>query len=111
MTAAAPVGEPWAYVVAGPVGFCTAWAWPGLFNLAIVRANPSSPAAATGITQTGTYIGAVSGPLLFGVIAGRSSYTTAWLVAVVFALLAAGAMTLGRSRLRSWRAAAEPVPL
>jgi MFS family permease len=105
------LGEPWAYVVAGPAGFCTAWAWPGLFNLAVVRANPSSPAAATGITQTGTYIGAVSGPLLFGVIADRTSYTTAWLVAVAFALLGAGAMTVGRSRLRAWRAAAEPVPL
>jgi MFS family permease len=105
------VGDPWAYAVAGPAGFCTAWAWPGLFNLAIVRANPSSPAAATGITQTGTYIGAVSGPLLFGVIADHESYATAWLVAVVFALLGAGAMTAGRSRLRAWRAAGEPVPL
>jgi MFS family permease len=105
------LGEPWAYVVAGPAGFCTAWAWPGLFNLAVVRANPTSPAAATGITQTGTYIGAVSGPLLFGVIADWTSFTTAWLVAVLFALLAAGAMTVGRSRLRAWRAAAEPVPL
>jgi MFS family permease len=105
------LGGPWAYAVAGPAGFCTAWAWPGLFNLAIVRANPTSPAAATGITQTGTYIGAVSGPLLFGVIADRSSYSTAWLVAVAFALLAAAAMTVGRSRLRAWRATTEPVPL
>lgn len=66
-----------AYVVAGPLGFCTAWAWPGLFNLAVVRANPSRPAAATGITQTGTYLGAVSGPLLFGVLAQAWSYRAA----------------------------------
>ncbi len=73
-------------LVAGPLAFCTAWAWPGLFNLAVVRANPTRPAAATGITQTGTYIGAVSGPLLFGVIADRISFTAAWLVAAAFAL-------------------------
>ena len=92
-----------AYVVAGPLAFCTAWAWPGLFNLAVVRANPRRPAAATGITQTGTYVGAVSGPLVFGVIAEATSYRAAWLVAVVFALLGAGAMLSGRRALRAWR--------
>jgi MFS family permease len=105
------VGEPWAYVVAGPLGFMTAWAWPGLFNLAVVQANPTSPAAATGITQTGTYVGAVAGPLLFGTIADHAGFRTAWLVAVAFALVAAAAMTWGRARLRSWRATALPVSL
>ena len=99
----------WRYVVAGPLGFCTAWAWPGLFNLAVVRANPTRPAAATGITQTGTYIGAVSGPLLFGVIADHAGFRTAWLVAVGFAVLAAAAMHAAApdcapgSQARSWK--------
>jgi MFS family permease len=92
-------GQPWAYVLAGPAAFCTAWAWPGLFNLAVVQANPSHPAAATGITQTGTYIGAVSGPLLFGVLAEHTSYPLAWLVAAAFALAAAALMSTSRSRL------------
>jgi MFS family permease len=92
-------GEPWAYVLAGPAGFCTAWAWPGLFNLAVVQANPSHPAAATGITQTGTYIGAVSGPLLFGVLADHTSYPVAWLVAAAFAVVAAAFMAAGQIRL------------
>lgn len=100
------VGEPWAYVVAGPLGFMTAWAWPGLFNLAVVQANPTRPAAATGITQTGTYIGAVSGPLLFGTIAEQVGFRAAWLVAVGFALVAAASMTWGRARLRAWKATA-----
>ena len=95
--------EPVAYVLAGPLAFCTAWAWPGLFNLAVVRANPRRPAAATGITQTGTYIGAVSGPLVFGVIAESSSYRTAWIVAVAFALVGSAAMVSGRRALRAWR--------
>jgi MFS family permease len=93
------VDEPWSYVVAGPAGFCTAWAWPGLFNLAVVQANPSHPAAATGITQTGTYIGAVSGPLLFGVLADHTSYPAAWLVAAAFAIVAAVVMAIGQTRL------------
>ena len=92
-------GQPWAYVLAGPAGFCTAWAWPGLFNLAVVQANPSHPAAATGITQTGTYIGAVSGPLLFGVLADHTSYPAAWLVAAGFAVVAAAVMAAGGARL------------
>jgi MFS family permease len=93
-------GQPWAYALAGPAGFCTAWAWPGLFNLAVVQANPSHPAAATGITQTGTYIGAVSGPLLFGVLADHTSYPAAWLVAAALALVAAAVMAAGGTRLR-----------
>jgi cyanate permease len=103
------VGEPWTYVVAGPLGFMTAWAWPGLFNLAVVRANPTRPAAATGITQTGTYVGAVSGPLLFGTIADHAGFGTAWLVAAAFALAAAVAMLWGRARLRAWRSNAAAV--
>jgi MFS family permease len=103
------VGEPWTYLVAGPLGFMTAWAWPGLFNLAVVRANPTRPAAATGITQTGTYVGAVSGPLLFGAIADHLGFRAAWLVAVAFALVGAAAMGWGRARLRAWRATATAV--
>jgi MFS family permease len=103
--------EPAAYVVAGPLAFCTAWAWPGLFNLAVVRANPRRPAAATGITQTGTYIGAVSGPLLFGVLAQTTSYRLAWLVAAGFAVLAALSIAMARRALRAWRATAQPVPI
>jgi len=97
-----------AYVLAGPLAFCTAWAWPGLFNLAVVRANPRRPAAATGITQTGTYIGAVSGPLLFGFIADGSSYGVAWVVAAGFAVCASAAMAGGRRSLRAWRATVTP---
>jgi MFS family permease len=103
------LGEEWTYVLAGPLGFMTAWAWPGLFNLAVVRANPTRPAAATGITQTGTYVGAVSGPLLFGTIADHIGFRTAWLVAAAFALVGAAAMLWGRSRLRAWRATAAAV--
>jgi MFS family permease len=93
------------FIVAAPLAFATGWAWPGLFNLAVVRANPSSPAAATGLTQTGTYLGAVSGPLLFGLVAEAVSYRAAWLLAGGFAVLAALAMIAGRNALRRDRVA------
>jgi MFS family permease len=97
--AALAIGVPVAYLLAAPLAFCTAWAWPGLFNLAVVRANPSSPATATGITQTGQFVGAVLGPLLFGSVAEHLGYQQAWLMASCIALAAAGAVAAARSRI------------
>jgi MFS family permease len=102
------IDRPVTYLLATPLAFGSGWAWPGLFNLAIVRANPNAPGAATGITQTGTYAGVVAGPLLFGVVAERSSYGTAWFVAATAALAAAVAMTAGRASLRRSREVALP---
>jgi cyanate permease len=75
------------------------WGWPGLFNFAVVTRNPEAPAAATGLTQTGVYLGGTAGPLLFGVVAERMSYQAAWLGASVFGLIACGAVLLGRAML------------
>ncbi|CAN5751241.1 hypothetical protein BH24ACT3_BH24ACT3_16720 [soil metagenome] len=96
-------GAPVAHLLATPLAFGAGWAWPGLFNLAVVRANPGSPAAATGITQTGTYIGAVAGPLLFGAVAARWSYEAAWTSSAVLSLSGAVGMLAGRSLLRRSR--------
>jgi MFS family permease len=103
-------GDSAVHLVATPLAFATGWAWPGLFNLAVVRANPGAPARATGITQTGTYIGAVTGPLLFGLVADGRSYSAAWLVAGVMSMCAAAAMLAGRARLRRARVATLDVP-
>jgi MFS family permease len=99
-------GPSWAHLAATPLAFGAGWAWPGLFNLAVVRANPGAPGLATGITQTGTYVGAVTGPLLFGVIAEQASYAAAWSLAAGMALLAAVLMASGRASLLRHRAAA-----
>ncbi len=64
--------RPAAYLLGLLPAFGLGWAWPGLMNLSIVRRNPSAPAAATGVSQTGIYIGALSGPLLAGVLFDRS---------------------------------------
>lgn len=93
--------QPWSYVVATPLAFAAGWAWPGLFNLAVVRANPQSPGFATSVTQIGTYVGAGIGPLLFGLLVGIGSYSAAWLATAACSALAAVAVITGRSRLRA----------
>jgi hypothetical protein len=93
-------GRPGPFLAGLPLAFGAGWAWPGLFNLAVVLANPASPAAATGVTQTGTYLGAVLGPLLFGLVAEQLSFAWSWSLAALTSWLAAGAIWTGRAMLR-----------
>ncbi len=86
-------------VPAVALAFGAGWAWPGLFNFAVVRANPSGPAAATGITQVGTYLGAVAGPVVFGLVVDADGYGTAWLMTATWALGAAAVMRFADRRL------------
>jgi MFS family permease len=78
------------------LAFGCGWGWNGLFNFAVVRLNPRAPGAATGITQTGIFVGGVVGPLGFGAIVESGSYRLAWTAATA-ALLAAAAL-VGVSR-------------
>jgi MFS family permease len=93
---------PWAYVLGAPVAFAFGWSWPGLFNLAVVRANPSAPAAATGTTQTGVYVGALAGPALFGLLVERAGYGVAWAATAAISVGAAAVLVEGRRRLRGF---------
>jgi MFS family permease len=95
------LARPWAYVIGTPLAFASGWAWPGLFNLAVVRANPDAPGLATAVTQTGTYLGAGSGPLAFGFLVDHFGYPRSWLVTALAALLAGAAVAVGRARLRA----------
>jgi MFS family permease len=72
--------RPVAYLVAAPIVFAGGWAWPGLFNLVVVEANRSAPAAATGVTQTGVYVGSVLGPIVAGALIEASGYRAAWIL-------------------------------
>jgi MFS family permease len=78
------------------LAFGAGWGWPGLFNFAVVKTNPTAPAAATGITQTGASAGAAIGPLVFGLVVEAASYDAAWLVSGVVALAALAAILTGR---------------
>ena len=68
----------WVVLHAFPLAFTGGWGWSGLLTFAVVRANPDAPAAATGISHMGTYVGAAFGPPLFGVVAEHISFATAW---------------------------------
>lgn len=82
-------GSPWLFMIGTPLAFATAYAWPGLFHLAVIRSNPSAPAAATGLAMTGTFTGGVIGPVLFGIILDDGEYRIAWVVGAAGLLLAA----------------------
>lgn len=99
---------PAAHLVGVPLAFGAGWAWPGLFNLSVVRAAPHVPGRATGITQTGTYVGGALGPVLFGWVAQSASFTAAWWLAAALGLIAAGAVLVGRTRLRRGGASSDP---
>jgi MFS family permease len=77
-----------AFAPAAILAFGGGWGWPGLFQFSVIAANPGLPATATGLTQTGVYIGAASGPLLFGLLASHS-FSLAWTAMCGLALAAA----------------------
>ena len=87
------------------LGFGLGWSWPGLMQFAVVRLNPSAPAAASAIVQTGVYAGGFAGPIAFGFVASRSSFDTAWLSAAATMVAAALLVVLGRRLLVAHRAA------
>lgn len=79
-TLALALKTPVGYLLGTPIAFAAGWAWPGLFNLVVVRANQSAPAAATGVTQTGVYVGSLISPVLAGFLIERSGYAIAWIL-------------------------------
>ena len=94
-----------ALVIGTVLAFGLGWSWPGLLQYAVVRLNPSAPAAATSIVQVGVYGGGFGGPVGFGFIAAHTSFPTAWLAAATTMLVAAGLMVLGRRMLVAHRTA------
>ena len=85
--------------VAAPLAFAGGWGWSGLLTYSVVEANPASPAASTGIVQTGLFVGASLGPPAFGAIAQAVSYRAAWLAVAVGALAGLGALSAVQARL------------
>ena len=94
-------GNPVLFMIGAPLAFGAGWGWPGLFILAVVQLNPSAPAAATGLTQTGTSVGCVLGPLLFGLLADNVSYTVAWSATGAMLVLAALVLISARQQVKA----------
>ena len=76
-------------VPAAVVAIGAGWGWTGLAFLAVVRANPATPAAAAGVVLTGLGTGGALAPLAFGALVDAGSFGLAWAAAGV--LMAAGA--------------------
>ena len=87
-------GSTLAFVTAVPFSFVTAWGWSGVLHQAVTEANPVAPATATGIIQTGGSVGLFVGPLVFGLLAGRS-YSAAWLVTSCASVAGSACLLLG----------------
>jgi len=80
------------------IGFTAGWGWSGIFTFAVVKDNPEAPAAAWGVAQTGKFLGAAVGPLVFGVVADRISFDAAFWMSTVALLTAAGLILYVRSQ-------------
>lgn len=93
-----------ALVVGTILGFGLGWSWPGLMQFAVVRLNPTAPAAATAIVQMGVYGGGCAGPIAFGFTAAHTSFPTAWVLAAATMVAAALLVVLGRRLLVAHRA-------
>ena len=87
-------------IAAGAViGYCTGWAWAGLSTYSVARMHPGMAARATSITQGGMGAGAALGPLVFGLVAGASSYSVAWYGTAAVSVVAGAVIVQGRRML------------
>ncbi|MDV2981801.1 MFS transporter [Pseudarthrobacter oxydans] len=84
-------GFPVAYAAGAVVAFGLGWGWNGLAHYVVSRTAHPFTIQATGITQSGTYIGGTLGPLLFGIVFSRFSPAIGWTLAAVVAAAGAGA--------------------
>lgn len=93
------LGEPAALVPAVVLAYGIGWAWAGLLNHAVTLLHPDEPGRATGVTQSGVAVGGALGPLGFGRLADALSLGAAWTAVALLAVLAAGAVVVGRQLL------------
>lgn len=92
------INQPVTFLIGLLLGFGAGWAWPGVFNYAVAARFPDRVTAVTSVTQTGVYLGAAGGPLLFGLVAEHAGTAAAWLISSVLATFAAMILTVTRRR-------------
>lgn len=86
------VDAPWAFIVGAILALGPGWGWTGLTHFVVTRvAGPATPSA-TGIVQTGSYLGSGGGPLLFGfafaLVGAGAGSTLVWLPVAALQLVA-----------------------
>jgi MFS family permease len=83
------------FLIGTSIAFIAGWGWNGLFTFSVVRSYREAAAAATGLTQTGLWLGGMLGPLLFGLVAEARSFAAAWAGAGAVMLAAAVVIMVG----------------
>lgn len=83
-------GNPLAYGIGAVVAFGLGWGWNGLVHYVVSHTAHPFTAQATGITQTGTYVGGTVAPLVFGLLFAAYDDGVGWAIAAGVA--AAGAI-------------------
>jgi predicted MFS family arabinose efflux permease len=90
-------GNQMAFAVGCVLAFGFGWGWNGLVHYVVSHRSHPHAAKATGISQSGTYIGGTAGPFAVGFIFTCLGTANGWILAAVIALLgAAGALLAGR---------------
>lgn len=85
------------------------WGWNGLVHYVVSHRSHPFTARATGIAQSGTYIGGAIGPFAFGIILASFGPTIAWAFAAVLSSMGAGAALLAHRLERQLIRSAEPL--
>lgn len=96
-------------VVGAMVAFALGWGFNGLFWFSVMGTGPRSPASVTGLIMRGAILGGLVGPLIFGFIAERLSYPSAWMFSAALTLSGALVMNI-TGRVAMGRAAPDPGP-
>lgn len=78
-----------AHIAGTVLAFAGGWVWPVFTNFGIVRANHQAASAATGLSQTGVYLGLVLGPPVTGWIITSASMQAMWWVVAFMATFGA----------------------
>ena len=86
----------WLVIPAAIIGYGFGWGWNGLFNFAVVVNHKGAEGRATGITQSGAFVGSVAGPIVFGYSVVHFGFRPSWILLMVIAALSSALMLFGR---------------
>jgi cyanate permease len=82
------IPQTWSYIAGFLLASGIGWGWPGLIHYLVSHTAPHAAAEATGIVQTGSYIGSAVGPMVAGVVLGSGTQTMMWLMLATMAAAA-----------------------
>lgn len=83
------VALPWSFAVGSVLAFGLGWGWSGLLHYVVSHAAGDRAAQATGLVQSGAYIGSAAGPFVLGFVFEVFGTTVGWSAAAGIAALAA----------------------